>query len=173
MGAVVAAAAVHLVGRTAGDLVASNATPTAPGNDWPICTTMDTLGSEADWAELDADFAAGKRALAAGEWNAAITAFKLAALREPGNADIPNYVGYAHRQLRESEAALAHFQQAIALNPRHRGAHQHLGEFYLATGNLTEAQAHLAELDRICLIPCTERADLEKAIAASGSAAAR
>jgi hypothetical protein len=29
--------------------------------DWPICTTMGSMGSEADWAQLDPDFAAGKR----------------------------------------------------------------------------------------------------------------
>ena len=44
---------------------------------WPICTTMGAMGSEADWAQLDPDFAAGKKALVAEDWNAAIAALKL------------------------------------------------------------------------------------------------
>ena len=59
-----------------------------PLEDWPICTTMGTMGSEADWAQLDPDFAAGKKALVAEDWNGAIAALKLAALRDPRNADI-------------------------------------------------------------------------------------
>ena len=31
--------------------------------EWPICATMTAMGTEADWAELDPDFAAGKKAL--------------------------------------------------------------------------------------------------------------
>ena len=45
-----------------------------PLEDWPICTTMGTMGSEADWAQLDPDFAAGKKELVAEDWNGAITA---------------------------------------------------------------------------------------------------
>src|SRR5215204_363337 len=62
---------------------------------WPICTTMDAVAENADWAQLDADFAAGKTALGAGDWSGAIAALKLAALRDPRNSDIQNYIGYA------------------------------------------------------------------------------
>lgn len=50
---------------------------------WPICTTMASVALDADWAQLDPDFKAGKRALAAEDWNGAIAAFELAALRDP------------------------------------------------------------------------------------------
>ena len=53
------------------------------------------------WAPLDPDFAAGKRALAAGDWNGAITALTSAGLRDDRNADIQNYLGYAYRRLRQ------------------------------------------------------------------------
>ena len=45
-------------------------------DDGPICTTMGSLADSADWAQLDPDFAAGKKAMAAGDWNAAIAALK-------------------------------------------------------------------------------------------------
>ena len=80
--------------------------------DWPICTTMGSMGSEADWAQLDPDFAAGKKALVAEDWNGAIAALKLAALRDPRNADIQNYIGYAYRRLRQLGPAMQYYQQA-------------------------------------------------------------
>jgi tetratricopeptide (TPR) repeat protein len=132
---------------------------------WPICTTMGAMGSEADWAQLDPDFAAGKKALVAEDWNAAIAALKLAALRDPGNADIQNYIGYGYRRLRQMGPAMQHYQQALMLNRRHRSAHEHLGELYLALGEPAGAERQLAVLEEICLIPCTETDDLKRAIA--------
>jgi tetratricopeptide (TPR) repeat protein len=141
--------------------------------DWPICTTMGAMGSEADWAQLDPDFAAGKRALLAEDWNAAIAALKLAALRDPRNADIQNYIGYAYRRLRQLGPAMGHYQQALMFNPRHRSAHEHLGELYLVLREPAKAEEHLAELERICLLPCAELGDLERAIAIYRGSATR
>ena len=33
--------------------------------NWPICNTMSAMGSEADWAQFNPDFATGKGALVA------------------------------------------------------------------------------------------------------------
>ena len=141
--------------------------------DWPICTTMGAMGSEADWAQLDPDFKAGKKALGAEDWNGAIAAFELAALRDPLNADIQNYIGYAYRRLRHLGPAIGHYQQALMLNPRHRSAHEHLGEAYLVLGEPTKAEQHLAALENLCLLPCEEYDDHKRAIAAYKRLAAR
>ena len=141
--------------------------------DWPICTTMAAMGSEADWAELDPDFAAGKKALVAEDWKGAIAALKLAALRDPRNADIRNYIGYAYRRLRQLGPAMQHYQEALALNRRHRSAHEHVGELYLVLGELARAEQQLALLEDICLIPCVETDDLRRAIAAYNLLATR
>jgi tetratricopeptide (TPR) repeat protein len=167
LGAAVGAGTAYFAGPLTRQPVTAATQPAsliASDVEWPICTTMGSLDGEADWAPLDADFAAGKRALGAGEWKTAIAAFELAAVREPGNADIHNYIGYAYRRLHEPEHALAHFEAAIAVNPRHRAAHQHAGEYYASIGKLAKAREHLAALDRICLIPCAEHADLQTAI---------
>ncbi len=133
---------------------------------WPICTTMVSVAPDADWAQLDPDFKAGKRALAATDWTGAIAAFERAALRDPLNADIQNYIGYSYRRLRQLGPAIGHYQQALMLNPRHRGAHEHLGEAYLVLGEPTKAEQHLAALENLCLLPCAEYDDLSRAIAA-------
>jgi tetratricopeptide (TPR) repeat protein len=139
---------------------------TISSEPWPICSSMGSLGESADWAALDPDFAAGKRALVAGDWNGAIKVLTSAGLRDDRNADIQNYLGYAYRRLRQLDEAMRHYQQALKLNPRHRSAHEHLGEAYLVQGDLTKAREQLVALERICLIPCQEYDDLKRAMAA-------
>jgi tetratricopeptide (TPR) repeat protein len=136
-----------------------------PAEFWPICSSMGSLAESADWAALDPDFATGKRAIIAGDWKGAIKALASAGLRDDRNADIQNYLGYAYRRLRQFDPAMRHYEQALILNPRHRSAHEHLGEAYLVQGDLIKAEEHLAALERICLIPCDEYDDLKRAIA--------
>ena len=140
---------------------------------WPICSSMGSLAESSDWATLDPDFAAGKRAIVAGDWNGAIKALTAAAVRDDRNADIQNYLGYAYRRLREIDAAMRHYQRALALNPRHRSAHEHLGESYLVQGDLAKAEEQLSALEQICLIPCGEYDDLKRAIAGFNKIAGR
>jgi Flp pilus assembly protein TadD len=105
-------------------------------------------------AALDPDYAAGKRALEQKDWREAARRFGQAALRDPNNADLHNYLGYAYRHLKQLDLAFKHYERALALNPRHRGAHEYLGEAYLVVGDLTSAEKHLAALREICLLPC-------------------
>jgi Flp pilus assembly protein TadD len=115
--------------------------------------------------QVDPDYATGKAAIAAKDWSAAITALSSAALRDTRNADIQNYLGYAYRQSGQMQLAFKHYMRALELNPRHRGAHEYVGEAYLLVKDLAKAEEHLAALERICLIPCAEYDDLKKAIA--------
>jgi tetratricopeptide (TPR) repeat protein len=132
--------------------------------EWPICT-MTVAMPDADWAKLDPEFAAGKKALAAEDWNGAIALLNSAALRDPRNADIQNYIGYAYRRLRQMGPAIEHYQQALILNPRHRSAHEHLGEVHLVLGDPVTAEQHLKHLEGICLIGCEEYDDLKRLFA--------
>jgi Flp pilus assembly protein TadD len=117
-------------------------------------------------AAADPDYAAGRKAIEARDWNTAIRRFSAAALRAPDNADIHNYLGYASRNAGNLDDAFRHYHRALASDPRHRGAHEYIGEAYLMVKNLAKAEEHLAALDRICLLPCEEHADLKAKIAA-------
>jgi tetratricopeptide (TPR) repeat protein len=177
LGALVAGVAAYTINPTMNTSLSGGLDPGAGTaialEGWPICTTMTSVASDADWAQLDPDFKAGKKALGAEDWNGAIAALELAALRDPLNADIQNYIGYAYRRLRQLGPAIGRYQRALMLNPRHRSAHEHLGEAYLVLGESARAEQLLAALENLCLIPCEEYDDLKRAIAASKRLAAR
>jgi Flp pilus assembly protein TadD len=115
-------------------------------------------------AKVDPDYAGGKKAVEAKDWQAGIRLLSSAALRDTRNAEIQNLLGYAYRNTGELSAAFKHYNRALQLNPRHRGVHEYLGEAYLMIGNLPKAEEHLAELKKICLIPCDEYAHLQSRI---------
>ena len=48
--------------------------------------------------------------------------------------------GYSHRHLKQFDLAFKHYKRAIELEPRHRGAHEYVGEAYLMTGELASAE---------------------------------
>ena len=116
-------------------------------------------------AASDPDYAAAKAALDREDWREAAGRFTKAALRDPDNADLQNYLGYSYRNLGQLDRAFQHYKRALELNPRHRGAHEYAGEAYLMVGDLARAEEHLAALRKICLIPCEELGDLERHIA--------
>jgi Flp pilus assembly protein TadD len=115
---------------------------------------------------LDPDYATGKKAIEAKQWNVAIAALSSAALRDTRNADIQNYLGYAYRNAGQLDVAFRHYERALALSPRHRGAHEYVGEAYLIVNNLAKAEEHLVVLQQICLIPCEEFEELKEKIEA-------
>src|SRR4030095_7371493 len=115
--------------------------------------------------QIDPDYAAGKAAIAAKDWAAAIKSLSSAARRDTRDADIQKYLRYAYRQSGQLEPAFKYYARALQLNPRHRGAHEYMGEAYLLVNNVAKAEEHLAALARICLIPCEEYEDLQKAVA--------
>ena len=114
----------------------------------------------------DNDYAAGRAALKAGDPAAALPRFEAALKRFPDAADLHNELGFAHRRLRQTDKAFEHYKRALAIKPDHRGAHEYIGEAYLMIGDLPGAERHLAALKSLCLLPCDEFLDLQKAIAA-------
>ena len=107
-------------------------------------------------------------AQARGDWAAAQAVLREAIAREPGKADYHNLYAYAIRKGANPDMSLVfkHYNQALALDPKHRGAHEYIGEAYLMVGNLPKAKEHLARLDQLCFFSCREYSDLKEAVAA-------
>ncbi|MGH7307679.1 MAG: tetratricopeptide repeat protein [Candidatus Rokuibacteriota bacterium] len=117
-------------------------------------------------AVRDPDYAAGKQAVERKDWREALNRFRQAALRDPDNPDLLSYLGFSYQNLGQLDAAFRHYKRALELDPRHRGAHEHIGEVYLRKGDLVGAERHLAALRKICGRGCAELADLERDITA-------
>ena len=125
----------------------------------------DPAETDPNLATRDEDYAAGKSAVERKDWDEAVRRLQRAAVRNPDHADLQNFLGYSYRNLKQYDLAFKHYKRAIEIDPRHRGAHEYIGEAYLMTGDMAGAQRHLAALKAICLLPCEELKDLEKAIA--------
>ena len=131
----------------------------------PLAHAAGTESPASAPAPADPNYAAGKRALDAGDWKAATLAFGKAVEKEPGNANAQNFLGYSYRKSGNLDMAFKHYNEALRLDPNHRGAHEYIGEAYLMAGNLVKAEEYLKALDRLCLFGCEEYDLLKKAIA--------
>ena len=137
----------------------------------PASIALADGGAPSPTVAADPNFAAGKQAIDGKNWARAIEAFNKAAATDARSADIQNYLGYAYRNSGQMDLAFKHYGQALALDPKHRGAHEYIGEAYLMVNNLAKAEEHRAALDRICFFPCHELTELKEKIAAYKSRA--
>jgi len=106
-------------------------------------------------------------ARAKNDWAEAQATLRQALARNPDNADYHNLYAYSIRKGPNPDMSLVfkHYNEALRIDPDHRGAHEYLGEAYLMVGNLAKAKEHLSVLDKLCFFPCDEYSDLKKAIA--------
>jgi tetratricopeptide (TPR) repeat protein len=112
----------------------------------------------------DPDYAAALKAVAAKDWQESAKRLASVALREPDNADVHNLLAFSNRNLGRYDVAIRHYERALKLDPRHKGAHEYIGETYLKVGDLAGAERHLAILRDLCPLSCGELRDLERAI---------
>ena len=114
----------------------------------------------------DPNFATAKQMVEDGKYAEAIPLLDKVVAADQENADAFNLLGYSHRQLGQNDTALTHYQTALQLEPRHRGANEYLGELYLTLGDLAKAEERLSVLDEACFFGCDEYTELKNAIAA-------
>lgn len=108
---------------------------------------------------------AARSQIAAKNWPAAIEELKK--VNDTASADWNNLMGYSLRKAKTPDYAGAekHYNEALRIDPAHRGALEYSGELYLITGNLPKAEERLATLDKVCKLPCEEYTDLKKSVA--------
>ena len=108
---------------------------------------------------------AARTRIAAQDWPGALTA--LQAARDERSADWHNLMGFALRSQASPDypAAERHYNEALRINPAHRGALEYAGELYLKTNRRAMAEAQLAALAKACPAGCPELDDLKAALA--------
>ena len=108
-----------------------------------------------------------RAAIAKQDWAGAQGVLRDAVQRNPQDADYHNLYAYSMRKGANPSMDLVfrHYNEALRLNPKHRGAHEYIGEAYLMSGNVAKAKEHLAQLDKLCTFGCEEFSKLKKEIA--------
>jgi tetratricopeptide (TPR) repeat protein len=112
------------------------------------------------------DFGMATKAVNGQNWREAIELLNKVVEKNAGNADAHNFLGYSYRKSGNHGSALKHYRLALKIDPRHKGAHEYIGEALLEVGDLPMAQRHLKALDDICAFGCEEYRQLKKAVAA-------
>ena len=82
--------------------------------------------------------------------------------KKPDNADTLNYLGFTTRKLGDFENGEKYYLQGLALDPKHIGINEYLGELYVATNRHNLAVERLEVLSGC---NCKEYEDLKAIIA--------
>lgn len=98
------------------------------------------------------------------QYQAAIYDLKKIVAKDADNADAYNLLGFTHRKLKQYEVAEEYYQKALALDPKHKGALEYLGELYVETNRMDKANEMLTRLDKACFFGCDEYSTLKKMI---------
>ena len=85
---------------------------------------------------------------------------------KPGKADTLNYLGFTTRKLGDFKNGEKYYLQGLAINPKHKGINEYLGELYVATNR------HNLAIERLEVLKgcnCEEYDQLKKVIAGEKS----
>jgi tetratricopeptide (TPR) repeat protein len=108
---------------------------------------------------------AARAQIADKKWAAAIDELK--SVNDSASADWNNLMGYSLRKAKTPDypGAEKFYNEALRIDPKHRGALEYSGELSLMLGDLAKAEQRLAALDKACTFGCEEYTDLKKAVA--------
>jgi Flp pilus assembly protein TadD len=109
-----------------------------------------------------------RAAIARLDYPAAAALLREALARTTANPEYHNLYAYAMRKgpNPDMDTVFKHYSEALRLAPKHRGAHEYIGEAYLMVGNVHKAREHLTQLDRLCFFGCEEYSSLKQAVQA-------
>jgi Flp pilus assembly protein TadD len=114
----------------------------------------------------NANMAAGRKAIDAKDYKAAVGHLTKAVQEDPNNADAQSMLGYSYRKVGTFDKSMEHYQKALKIDANHRSAQEYLGELYLDMNQLDNAEKQLAALKKACPFfgKCEEYEDLKAAI---------
>ena len=117
-------------------------------------------------ASAQAPIEKARAAIARKDWSVAIRDLQVLVRTEPNNADAHNLLAFSLRNDGDLARSKVHYDEALRLDPNHKGAHEYIGELYLKMKQPDNAQRHLLILERLCGgKDCEEYQDLARALA--------
>jgi Flp pilus assembly protein TadD len=117
-------------------------------------------------SEPDPGIKQAKAQIAKKDWAGAVTTLEVFTAANVKNADGFNLLGYSYRHMKRYDESLVAYKKALALDPKHKGAHEYIGLAYIQMRQPAKAGEHLAALDKLCTFTCEEYRDLKKALEA-------
>ena len=107
---------------------------------------------------------ASKASIKSGKFDQAIKLLQES--NQVSSADWNNLMGFSLRQRQPPDFAGSekHYQTALNIDPKHKGALEYYGMLKLIKNDLSGAEDLLAKLDKVCFFGCEEYYDLKKAI---------
>tara|TARA_Y100000389_G_C17347932_1_gene456852 strand:+ start:49 stop:531 length:483 start_codon:yes stop_codon:yes gene_type:complete len=82
-------------------------------------------------------------------------------IKNPNNADTLNYLGFTTRKLGDFSNGEKYYLQGLAIEPKHIGINEYLGELYVATNRIELAKERLEVLENC---NCEEYSELKDVI---------
>ncbi len=141
-----------------------------PVNAIAADTTPEPLPAPVSAAASKPDrMATARAAIKAKDWQKSIAELSLQVKEKPGNADTYNLLAYSLRKQATPDLpkAFEYYRLALKTDPKHKGAHEYIGEAYLMDKQPAKADEHLASLKTICgNTACEEYQELAKSIEA-------
>ena len=120
----------------------------APGGSWAKTDKLESVQTKIN----------------AKQYQAAINELEVLVAKDENNADAFNLLGFSNRKLGRYVVSEKYYLKALELKPKHKGALEYVGELYVETGRMGEAEKILTRLDEACFLPCDEYKQLKKII---------
>ena len=86
--------------------------------------------------------------------------------KDKKNPDILNYMGFTSRKIGNFSEAEDYYLRGLAIDPKHNGINEYLGELYVQTDRIDKAKERLKVLENC---NCEEYGELELIIKTKGS----
>ena len=115
-------------------------------------------------SDVDANYSMAKTAIAQFKYDEAKGYLEKVLATKPDDADALNLMGFTERKLGDPGQSLEYYNKALALNPKHLGANEYLGELYLEMKDVKKAEERLAVLQQACGGTCEEYQELKEKI---------
>ena len=134
-----------------------------------VCALADGgggAGNESEYSHLPTDFDKAVEAIEAEDYSMAIKQLENLLNTRNNDADVLNLLGFSHRKLKDYVLAETYYNRALNIQPEHKGANEYLGELYLQTDRLAEAEERLKVLKKASFFPNRQYKDLKKVIKA-------
>jgi Flp pilus assembly protein TadD len=131
----------------------------------PATFAADTSGSNSSTQTAAPDvLVTARQQISAKLWPQALAELKR--VNDTSSADWNNLMGYSLRKSSppDLDGSEKFYNEALRIDPKHKGALEYSGELYLMKGDLPTAEKRLAALSKACTFGCDEYTDLKKAV---------